>query len=93
VIPRGLSALVDLDRVPVPPVFKWLAATSAVGEHEMLRTFNCGIGMIAVVDAKKAAAASEAFQAHGESVVRLGEVARAHGEARIDFRGRLDLAR
>jgi phosphoribosylformylglycinamidine cyclo-ligase len=93
VIPRGLCALVDLDRVPVPPVFKWLAATGEVGEQEMLRTFNCGIGMIAVVDANKAAVASEAFQAHGESVVRLGEVTKARGEARVDFRGRLDLTR
>jgi phosphoribosylformylglycinamidine cyclo-ligase len=92
VIPHGLCAVVDLDRVPVPPVFKWLAATGAVGEPEMLRTFNCGIGMIAVVDATKAAAASEAFQAHGESIVRLGEITEARGEARVDFRGRLDLA-
>jgi phosphoribosylformylglycinamidine cyclo-ligase len=93
VIPRGLCAVVDLDRVPVPPVFKWLAATGEVGEQEMLRTFNCGIGMVAVVDANKAAVASEVFQAHGESVVRLGEVIKARGEARIDFRGRLDLTR
>jgi phosphoribosylformylglycinamidine cyclo-ligase len=93
VIPRGLCAVVDLDRVPVPPVFKWLAATGEVGEQEMLRTFNCGIGMIAVVDANKAAVASEVFQAHGESVVRLGKVIKARGEARIDFRGRLDLTR
>jgi phosphoribosylformylglycinamidine cyclo-ligase len=93
VIPRGLCALVDLDQVPVPPVFKWLAAAGEVGEREMLRTFNCGIGMIAVVEASKAAAASEVFQAHGESVVRLGEVTSARGEARVDFRGRLDLAR
>jgi phosphoribosylformylglycinamidine cyclo-ligase len=93
VIPRGLCALVDLDQVPVPPVFKWLAAAGEVGEREMLRTFNCGIGMIAVVEASKAAAASGVFQAHGESVVRLGEVTSARGEARVDFRGRLDLAR
>ncbi|HEY1746873.1 MAG TPA: phosphoribosylformylglycinamidine cyclo-ligase [Xanthobacteraceae bacterium] len=91
VIPRGLSASLDLDRVPVPPVFKWLAATGDVGEQEMLRTFNCGIGMVAVVDANDAGAASEIFKAHGESVVRLGEVTDAHGESRVDFRGRLDL--
>ena len=91
VIPRGLCALLELDHVPVPPVFKWLAADGEVGEQEMLRTFNCGIGMIAVVNANKAAAVSEVFQAHGESVVRLGEVIKAAGEARVDFRGRLDL--
>jgi phosphoribosylformylglycinamidine cyclo-ligase len=93
VIPRGLCAVLDLNCVPVPPVFKWLAATGDIGEQEMLRTFNCGIGMIAVVDASKAVAASEAFKAHGESVVRLGDLTAARGEARVDFRGRLDLAR
>jgi phosphoribosylformylglycinamidine cyclo-ligase len=93
VIPQGLCALVDLDRVPVSPVFKWLAAAGEVDQQEMLRTFNCGIGMIAVVDANAAAAASEAFNAHGESVVRLGEVTVARGAARVDFRGRLDLTR
>ena len=93
VIPRGLCALLDLGRVPVPPVFKWLAATGDVGEAEMLRTFNCGIGMIAVVDAGEAGTVSEVFEAHGEGVVRLGEVTAAGGEVRVDFRGRLDLAR
>ena len=93
VIPHGLCALVDVDRVPVLPVFKWLATAGQLAQQEMLRTFNCGIGMIAVVDAKEAAAASAAFKAHGENVVRLGEVVTASGEARVDFRGRLDLAR
>src|ERR1700684_2893851 len=50
VLPNGLSVSVALDRVPVLPVFKWLSATGDVGEQEMLRTFNCGIGMIALVD-------------------------------------------
>jgi len=91
VIPPGLCASLDLDRVPVLPVFKWLAAAGEVDQQEMLRAFNCGIGMIAVVDANEAAAASAAFKAAGESVVRLGEVIAASGEARVELRGRLDL--
>lgn len=79
--------------MPVPPVFKWLAATGEVGEQEMLRTFNCGIGMVAIVGAGDAAAASAAFKARGESVVQLGEVIIAREEVRVDFRGRLDLGR
>ncbi len=92
VLPRGLSVSLDLDRVPVLPVFKWLAATGEVGEQEMLRTFNCGIGMVAVLDAKTAGAATEQFTANGETVVRLGEVVTTDGVARVDFRGRLDLS-
>ena len=93
VIPHGLCAFLDLDRVPVPPVFKWLAAAGDIDQHEMLRTFNCGIGMIVVADANEEAGVCEAFRAHGEGVVRLGEVLAAPGEARVDFRGRLDLTR
>jgi phosphoribosylformylglycinamidine cyclo-ligase len=92
VLPNGLSVALDLDRVPVLPVFKWLAAAGKVAEAEMLRTFNCGIGMIAVLDRAAADAAIEQFAANGETVVRLGEVVKDTGEARVHFRGRLDLA-
>jgi len=92
VLPRGLSVALDLDRVPVLPVFKWLAASGDVSQHEMLRTFNCGIGMVAVLDADAAAAACEQFTANGETVVRLGEIVTADGDSRIDLRGRLDLS-
>jgi phosphoribosylformylglycinamidine cyclo-ligase len=92
VLPKGLSVALDLDSVPVPQVFKWLAASGDVTEHEMLRTFNCGIGMVAVLDADAAPATIEQFTANGETVVRLGEVISGSGDARVDFRGRLDLA-
>ena len=92
VLPKGLGVAIDLGGVPVLPVFKWLARSGDVSEHEMLRTFNCGIGMVAVVDAKSAAAAIEEFTANGETVVRLGEVVAGDGKARVDFRGRLDLS-
>jgi phosphoribosylformylglycinamidine cyclo-ligase len=91
VLPEGLSVALDLDRVPVPPVFKWLAAAGQIGEQEMLRTFNCGIGMIAVLDAETAEAACKRFAAAGETVLRLGEVIREGAEPRVNFRGRLDL--
>ncbi len=91
VLPRGLAVALDLDRVPVLPVFCWLAATGDVSEQEMLRTFNCGIGMVAVVEARAAAAVSEQFAANGESVVNLGEVVAGRGDARVEYRGRLKL--
>ncbi len=92
VLPDGLSVALDLDRVPVRPVFKWLASAGKVAEAEMLRTFNCGIGMVAVLDRTTADAAIEQFTANGETVVRLGEVVKDSGESRVHFRGRLDLA-
>src|ERR1700693_3632202 len=50
VLPEGVGVSLDLDRVPVLPVFKWLAASGKITEAEMLRTFNCGIRMMAVLD-------------------------------------------
>ena len=80
VLPPGFSVAVDLDRVPVLPVFKWLAGAGKIDAMEMLRTFNCGIGMIAVLDAGGADAASAQFAAKGDTVVRLGEVVKQGGE-------------
>jgi phosphoribosylformylglycinamidine cyclo-ligase len=81
----------DLGAVPVLPVFKWLAATGGISATEMLRTFNCGIGMVVVVDSDRVDAAIERLTAHGEKVVRLGEVVTSAGGARVDYRGQLDL--
>ena len=69
----------------VPPVFRWLATTGGVAEQEMLRTFNCGIGMIAVVErATRPTRSPAVLTREGESVVRLGEVvAAANGEPRV----------
>jgi len=91
VLPAGLGVSLHLDRVPVLPVFKWLAAAGKISAAEMLRTFNCGIGMVAVLDRGMAAAASARFAGSGETVVQLGEVVAAKGDARVGFRGQLDL--
>ena len=92
VLPDGLAVSLDLDRVPVTPVFKWLAASGKISEREMLRTFNCGVGMVAVLDPGAAQAASECFAANGETVVQLGEVVAANGGSRVGCRGHLDLS-
>ena len=92
VLPPGLGVVLNLDRVPVLPVFKWLAVAGKVGEHEMLRTFNCGIGMIAVVDRGSADAVTKVLVENGEMVVPLGEVVAAAGAGAVSFRGHLDLS-
>jgi phosphoribosylformylglycinamidine cyclo-ligase len=91
-LPKNLGARIDLTQVPVLPVFKWLAAAGGIAEPEMLRTFNCGIGMIAVVAPQDADAVMNAFTRAGETAVKLGDVVEAMGEERVTYTGRLDLA-
>ncbi len=92
VLPKGLGARIDLSRVAVPPVFKWLAAEGGIVQNEMLRTFNCGIGMIVVVAPKDATAVADALTRAGEKVSTLGKVVRASEEPRVVYDGTLDLA-
>ena len=93
VLPQGLGVMLDLHRVPVPPIFRWLAGVGQVAEAEMLRTFNCGVGMVAVVAPGEADAVGNALVREGETVVPIGEVvAIARDTARVAYRGHLDLA-
>jgi len=91
VLPKGLGARIDLLRVPVLPVFKWLAREGNIAQNEMLRTFNCGIGMIVIASPKDAAAVSDAFKKAGEHVVTIGSVVRTAAEPRVVYDGKLDL--
>lgn len=91
VLPKGLGIRLDLAAIPVPPVFRWLAAEGPVAESEMLRTFNCGIGMAVIVAAAEAEAVAAALRAAGEEPVRIGEVVAASGGSRVTMTGRLAL--
>ncbi len=91
-LPKHLGVRIDLDAVKVLPVFKWLAATGDIAEPELLRTFNCGIGMVAIVAGDRLDAVTESLTASGETVAVLGEVIAAENEARVSYRGRLDLS-
>ena len=92
VLPKTLSAEVELDSIPVPAVFSWLAKTGGVEAKEMLRTFNCGIGMIVVVDAENAQAVTDVLTREGETVVPLGRmVERPEGGAGVIYKGTLGL--
>jgi phosphoribosylformylglycinamidine cyclo-ligase len=93
VLPEGLGVRVELARVPVLPVFKWLASTGGIAESEMLRTFNCGIGMIVVVDPAKVDAVAAMLARESESVTRLGEVVVApEGAPHVIYDGHLALS-
>ena len=93
VLPQGLGVMLDLHRVPVPPIFRWLGHVGQVAEAEMLRTFNCGVGMVAVVAPGEVDAVGNALVREGETVVPIGEVvAIARDTARVAYRGHLDLS-
>jgi phosphoribosylformylglycinamidine cyclo-ligase len=86
VLPAGMDAHLDAAAWPLPPVFRWLAQTGQVAADEMLRVFNCGIGMAAVVsDARAATLLLESF---GETVFQIGHVIAGNGgpgDVRIDL--------
>lgn len=92
VLPKHLAAEIDLAAVNVPPVFSWLAKTGGVEAKEMLRTFNCGIGMIVVVAQENVDAVKAVLEAEGEAVVTLGRmVAREEGAPGTVYKGTLAL--
>ncbi len=90
VLPEGCAAAIDLGAIAVPPVFGWLARTGRVAEAEMLRTFNCGIGMVVVAAADKAADVTATLKASGEAPIRLGRLIEAR-DRRVVMEGALRL--
>jgi phosphoribosylformylglycinamidine cyclo-ligase len=91
-LPKDLGAQIDLSKVDALPVFRWLAKEGAVDATEMLRTFNCGIGMVAIVEPDKADAVIAILREHGETVSAIGTVVPASGDDRVTYRGTLDLS-
>jgi phosphoribosylformylglycinamidine cyclo-ligase len=91
VLPEGLDAGVDLAAWTPPAVFSWLAQSAGVAESEMLRTFNCGIGLIAVVAADDAHIVTDAFRRAGETVFTIGQVVAGDGEPKVHYHGALRL--
>ncbi len=86
VLPEGLGAKIDLDAWDLPPVFAWLRDSAGIAEAEMLKTFNCGIGLIAVVAADRAEALAGVLAGAGEQVTVIGQVTEVAG---VTYTGRL----
>jgi phosphoribosylformylglycinamidine cyclo-ligase len=81
VLPDDTVAALDASLWPVPPVFGWLARTGGVAAEEMLRVFNCGIGMALVVT--DPAAAGALLAQAGETVFEIGRIESGHGPADV----------
>jgi len=84
VLPEGCEARLLRKSWPQDPVFDWLAQTGNVSDAEMYRTFNCGIGMVAIVDAQHADKVLAALRTAGERAQHIGEVRRGSGGVIID---------
>ncbi len=91
VLPKGTIGRIDLDNLHVPRVFRWLAQVGNVAPEEMLRAFNCGIGMVVVADAADAEEVMEAFADAGEEVIHLGVIEPGEGAAHVVYDGALNI--
>jgi phosphoribosylformylglycinamidine cyclo-ligase len=74
VMPEGSHAVVDADSWPLPRLFAFLQAGGAIEPGELARTFNCGIGMVAIVGPEDAAEVIQRLEAAGETVHRIGRI-------------------
>ena len=86
VLPEGLACEIDLSSWQLPPVFRWLASTANMAEAELLKTFNCGIGLIVVAAPDRAEALAHVLREAGETVTEIGRVVEGEG---VIYKGRL----
>ncbi|MGB0507835.1 MAG: phosphoribosylformylglycinamidine cyclo-ligase, partial [Pikeienuella sp.] len=81
VLPDGLGAEINLNAWSLPPIFGWLAQAAGIEQSEMLKTFNCGVGMIVVAPADKADAVTAALNEAGEAAFTIGNLIAGEGVA------------
>lgn len=86
-LPAGTRAVIDADSWPQPAVFRWLQEQGQVQSHEMYRTFNCGIGMVACLPADRVEAAIAHLAAEGVGARPIGVIEAGEGPATVELRG------
>ena len=89
VLPTGLSAHIALGSWQAPACFGWISKAGNIETSEMLRTFNCGVGMVLVCEADKVDAITAALTAEGETVFRIGAMTADAGAA-VTYSGALE---
>jgi phosphoribosylformylglycinamidine cyclo-ligase len=92
IIPDHLSACIELESWEAPSVFRWLRDESGARQDEMLRTFNCGIGMVAIVRERDAGSVEARLSATGLQVFRIGVIERRSEAGPVRFVGKLRFA-
>src|SRR5215472_10361295 len=91
VLPDGLDASIELSSWHPSEIFAWLAREAGIEEAEMLRTFNCGIGLIAIAPQDCADAVVAAFGRHAQPARRIGSLSKSGSEPRVRYSGSLKL--
>jgi phosphoribosylformylglycinamidine cyclo-ligase len=84
VIPDHLTAMIDINAIGLPPVFRWLQQQTGLDDHEMLRTFNCGVGMVVFVSA---AEADRVMKMLGDEAFLLGAIVTREADQPIRLKG------
>lgn len=87
IMPDNVAARVDLSSWTAPQVFSWLQNAGGLDDHEMLRTFNCGIGMVVIAEKSRAGDVIAALTSAGEAPVIIGDVIAPWGE-KSDAKGK-----
>lgn len=87
VLTQQTQALIDLDAWKLPSIFEWLREQGGVDDGEMLKTFNCGVGMIVCVAAEDESNALALLRVVGEYPFVMGKI--VSGEPRVSYTGRL----
>lgn len=93
VLPPGLGVDIDVSRLAPPAVFGWLARAGGIDDREMLRTFNCGTGMVLVVSPENQPVVTACLEAEGENVAFIGRVATSSEAEPVRYSGTLDWSR
>ncbi|NNF77009.1 MAG: phosphoribosylformylglycinamidine cyclo-ligase [Rhizobiales bacterium] len=93
VLPSGLGVNLDLGRLAPPAVFGWLAKAGGIADREMLRTFNCGTGMVIVVSSERLEDVTACLEAAGETVTAIGQVETSSEAEPVTYSGSLDWQR
>ena len=86
VLPNGLGAEIDCTAWTPPAVFQWLADAGGINDVEMLRTFNCGIGMVLVCAAEHFDMVTKTLNDAGETVIQIGRITLRSGDTAITIR-------
>ena len=85
VLPENCSARLNTESWQLPPVFQWLQQQGNISRDEMYRTFNCGVGMIAVVDANEVDLTLESLKNSGESAWVIGDIIENSAEGSVIY--------